>query len=86
VLQKQGKTPETYQTPESYQPIALLSTVGKVIEALAARRITSAAETYGLLPAEQMGNREHPSTELAVRLVVTQVQEAWRQKAAASLL
>ncbi|KAL2142339.1 hypothetical protein VTI28DRAFT_1231 [Corynascus sepedonium] len=33
-----------------------------------------------------MGNRAHRSTELAVRLVVAQVQEAWRQKATASLL
>jgi len=51
-----------------------------------AKRVTEAAEAYGLLPAEQMGNREHRSTELAVRLVVAQVHEAWRQKAAASLL
>ena len=86
VLQKPGKPPETYRTPGGYRPIALLPTVGKVIEALVARRITSAAEVYGLLPTEQMGNRAHRSTELAVRLVVAQVQEAWRQKAAASLL
>jgi hypothetical protein len=33
-----------------------------------------------------MGNRANRSTELAVRLVVAQVQEAWRQKATASLL
>jgi hypothetical protein len=33
-----------------------------------------------------MGNRAHRSTELAIRMVVAQVQEAWRQKAAASLL
>ena len=51
-----------------------------------ARRVTRVAEAYGLLPTEQMGNREHRSTELAIRLVVAQVQEAWRQRAAASLL
>ena len=86
VLQKPGKTPKTYRTPGGYRPIALLPTVGKVIEALLARRVTEATETHGLLPAEQMGNREYRSTELAVRLVVAQVQEAWRQKVAASLL
>ena len=86
VLQKPGKTLETYRTPGGYRPVALLPIVGKVIEALVARRVTSAAEAYGLLLAEQMGNREHRSTELAVRLVVAQVQEAWRQRAAASLL
>ena len=51
-----------------------------------ARRVAEAAEWNGLLPDEQMGNRANRSTELAVRLVVAQVQEAWRQGATASLL
>lgn len=86
VLPKPGKPPATYQTPGGYRPIALLPTLRKVIEAVAAKRVTEAAEAFGLLPDEQMGNRAHRSTELAVRLVVAQVQEAWRQKATASLL
>ena len=53
---------------------------------MVAAKVTQAAEANGLLPDEQMGNRAHRSTELAVRLVVAQVQEAWRQKATASLL
>lgn len=86
VLPKPGKTPPTYQTAGGYRPIALLPTLGKVIESVVARKVTQAAEANGLLPDEQMGNREHRSTEMAVRLVVAQVQEAWRQKATASLL
>jgi hypothetical protein len=86
VLQKPGKPPATYRTPGGYRPIALLPTIGKVIEAVVARRITTVAEAYGLLPVEQMGNRAYRSTELAIRLVVAQVQEAWRQRATASLL
>jgi hypothetical protein len=70
VLQKPGKPPATYQTPGGYRPIALLPTLGKVIEAVVARRITGAAEAYGLLPTEQMGNRVYRLTELAIRLVV----------------
>jgi hypothetical protein len=70
VLQKPGKTPETYRTPGGYRPIALLPTIRKVIEAIVARRITKAIEAYRLLPTKQIGNREHRSTELAVRLVV----------------
>jgi hypothetical protein len=66
VLQKPEKTSETYRTPRGYRPIALLRTVRKVIEALVAKRVTKATEAYGLLPAEQIGNREHRSTELAV--------------------
>ncbi|EAQ85473.1 hypothetical protein CHGG_09487 [Chaetomium globosum CBS 148.51] len=86
VLPKPGKAPPVYQTPGGYTPIALLPTLGKVIESVVATKVTLAAEANGLLPDEQMGNRAHRSTELAVRLVVAQVQEAWRQKGAASLL
>ncbi|EAQ86126.1 hypothetical protein CHGG_07379 [Chaetomium globosum CBS 148.51] len=86
VLPKPGKAPPVYQTPGGYRPIALLPTLGKVIESVVARKVTQAAEVNGLLPDEQMGNRAHRSTEMAVRLVVAQVQAAWRQKAAASLL
>ena len=52
VLQKPGKEPSTYRTLGGYRPIALLPIIGKVIEALVARRITSAVEAYGLLLAE----------------------------------
>ena len=86
VLPKPGKTPAAYQTPGGYRPIALLPTLGKAIKAIMAVRVTAAAEQHGLLPDEQMGNRQHRSTEVAIRLVVAQVQEAWRQKATASLL
>jgi hypothetical protein len=51
-----------------------------------AKRVTEAAEANNLLPEEQIGNRAYRSTELAIQLVVAQVQEAWRQKATASLL
>ena len=78
VLQKPSKQPAAYRTIGSYRPIALLPTLGKVIEAIVAKRVTEAAEAYGLLPNEQMGNRAHRSTEVAIRLVVAQVHEAWR--------
>ena len=38
-----------------------------------AAKITKAAEEYGLLLEEQMGNRQHRLTDLTVRLLVTQV-------------
>ena len=52
VLQKPRKALETYRTLGGYWPIALLPIVGKVIEALVARRVTRAIEAYGLLLAE----------------------------------
>jgi Reverse transcriptase (RNA-dependent DNA polymerase) len=86
VLQKPNKPAKAYQTVGGYRPIALLPTLGKVIESIVASRISQTAEEQGLLPDGQMGNRANRSTELAIRLVVAQVYEAWRQKAAASLL
>ena len=50
--------------------MALLPTLGKVIEAIVAKRIIEAAEVYRLLPNEQMGNRAHRLIELAIRLAV----------------
>ena len=78
VLQKPNKHPIAYRTVGSYRLIALLPTLEKVIEAIVAKRITEAAEAYSLLPDEQIGNRAHRSTELAIRLVIAQVHEAWR--------
>ena len=86
VLQKPGKTPGAYKTPKGYRPIALLSCLGKVVEAILAARITAVAEEAGLLPAEQMGNREARSIETVIRLIVAQVEEAWSLGASASLL
>ena len=70
VLSKPRKEPAVYQTPRGYRPIALLPTIGKVVEAVVARKVIEATEVYGLIPLEQMGNREHRSTKLAIRLVV----------------
>jgi len=78
VLPKPGKKPGDYQTPRGYRPISLFPTIGKIIEAVATRKVTTAVEAYGLLPDEQMGNREYRSTELAIRLVTVQVREAWK--------
>ena len=52
VLQKSGKKLAAYKTAEGYRPIALLPSVGKVIEAILAARISRAAEENGLLPKE----------------------------------
>ena len=57
-----------------------------MIEAVVAERVTEAAESNGLLPANQMGNRRGRSTELAVRLLTDQVRTAWSHRAVASLL
>jgi hypothetical protein len=86
VIQKPGKPPEARQTPGGWRPISLLSTVGKVLEAIIGARIASAAEDHNVLPEGQMGNRRGRSTETAIRMVTATVQEAWRHGGVASLL
>ena len=71
VLHKPSKP--DYSDPGAWRPITLLSTIGKVIETLAARQLSSLAEREGLLPDSQMGNRMNRSTETAVELLVEQI-------------
>jgi hypothetical protein len=48
--------------PNSYRPISLLSTVGKLFERLRASRFTSFVNQQHLLPQEQFGFRKKHST------------------------
>ena len=49
VIPKPNKTAEQKKTASGWRPIALLSTIGKVIETVVSQRITAAAEDRGLL-------------------------------------
>ena len=48
-IRKQGK--DDYSLPNAWRPIALLSTVGKVIEAVIAEQIRRIAKEHNMLPA-----------------------------------
>ena len=48
ILKKPGKP--DYLESKVYRPIALLDTVGKALEIIVSRRLTSLAEKYTLLP------------------------------------
>jgi retron-type reverse transcriptase len=75
VLQKPNK--EDYSLPGAWRPIALLNTIGKIMEKLAAQRLSKLAEQYHLLPNTQMGNRPQRSTITAVELLVEQIYTVW---------
>jgi len=52
VLKKPGKA--TYELASSWRPIALLKTIGKVIEKIVVKRIREAIEAKNLLPPSQI--------------------------------
>jgi hypothetical protein len=85
VLRKPGKP--SYSDPGAWRPIALLNTIGKLIESLMAKRLSQAAEEHKLLPDTQMGARPGRSTETALELLTAQVKTVWGSgKFIASLL
>ena len=86
VIPKPNKTTQQRETPGGWRPIALLSAVGKIFEAIIAERITAAAEKAGVLPDGQMGNRKSRSTELAAKVVELVARVSWDRESLASLL
>lgn len=75
VLHKPGK--KNYSLAGFWRPIALLNTLGKMVEAVTAKRMQKIAEEYGLLPLKQMGARQDRSTESALDLLVSQIRTVW---------
>jgi hypothetical protein len=68
VLRKQGK--DDYTQPKAYRPIALLNTLGKVLEAIVATRLAYLADVHDLLPSRHTGGRKLTSTEHAIHLLL----------------
>ena len=62
------KKPEkgNYTTAKAWRPISLLATLGKILESVVAERVSYAAETFGLLPANHFGARKQRSAEQAL--------------------
>ena len=63
-LQKPGKT--DYSSPKAYRPIALLNTLGKLLESIVAHRLREISEENSLLPNSQHGARPNRSTSSAL--------------------
>ena len=64
----------------AWRPIALLSTIGKVIETLIAKRLGKVVEENHLLLDTQMGARVGRSTKIALELLIRQVYIIWSSK------
>uniref|UniRef100_A0A1L7UN13 Reverse transcriptase n=1 Tax=Fusarium mangiferae TaxID=192010 RepID=A0A1L7UN13_FUSMA len=84
VLRKPGK--DDYAQPKAYRPIALLSTLGKAMEAIIANRLAYLADVHELLPSRHTGGRKLTSTEHAMHFLLQRIHEAWAEGKVASLL
>lgn len=80
------KLDRDHTLPNSYQPISLLSTLGKILEATIATRISYMVEKYNLLPENHFGARRQRSSEQALNILMEKIYEAWRGKKVLSLV
>ncbi|KAI2926650.1 hypothetical protein CBS147321_11275 [Aspergillus niger] len=84
VLRKPGKP--DYSVPGAYRPISLLNTLGKLLEAVIARRLSYWAEKYKLLPDTQFGGRPGRNTEQALLVLANAVDRAWVRSRVVTLI
>jgi hypothetical protein len=72
-LRKPNK--EDYTISKAYRPIALLNTIGKILELVMARKLSQLVEENDLLFETQIGARKGRSTETALQLLTEQIHE-----------
>src|SRR6266480_335715 len=78
-IRKPGKP--SYTVAAGYRPIALLNTMGKLLEAVIATEISKITEKHHLLPDTQMGARPSKSTLTALTLATEIVHGTWKKNA-----
>jgi hypothetical protein len=84
VLAKPGR--KDLSSIKSYRPIALLNTLGKVMESILARRISPAVEEHQLLLSGHLRGKRGMSAEHALHGLVERIYRAWDDGQVASLL
>ena len=65
-----------YQIPKAYRPIALISTLAKVLTALIAENISHLVELHQLLPKTHFGGRPGRTTTDAIHYLVHKIYES----------
>ena len=76
----------SYSQAKVWRSIALLNIIGKLMEAIAATRLSELAEKENLLSEMQINFRKSRSTEIALFLLTFQVEKIWKEGMVASLL
>ena len=84
VLRKPGKS--NYELPKAHQPIALLSTVAKVLTGLVAEDVSRLVELHQLLPKTHFGGRPGRTTTDAIHFLAQSIKGAWQKGEVASIL
>jgi len=84
VLRKPDKP--SYVAPKAYRPIALLSSMAKVLTSLVAEIISNLVETHNLLPKNHFGGRPGRTTTDAIQYLVHKIKAAWRDDQVVSVL
>ena len=77
---------QSYIVPKAYRPIALLSTMAKVLTSIIAENISSLEESHQLLPKTHFGGRPGWTTTDAIHYLVHKVKSAWRSEKVVSVL
>ena len=84
VLRKPGKP--SYEVPKAYRPIALISTMAKVLTSVVAENLSQLVEQHRLLPRTHFEGRPGRSTVDAVHYLVHKIRSAWRTNKVVSVL
>ncbi|KJZ68046.1 hypothetical protein HIM_12562 [Hirsutella minnesotensis 3608] len=75
-----------YSVAKAWRPMPLLSTLGKILEAVGAERISFLVEKPSLLPANHFGARKKRSAEQALLLLQEKEYNTWRSGKVLSLI
>jgi hypothetical protein len=84
VLRKRG--PRDFCLPKSYRPVALLNTLGKLLESVIATRLPYILEERVLLPRTHLRGRKLISVDHAIKQVIEAVHGGWGQGVKVSIL
>lgn len=85
ILRRQGSARD-YTNLKSYRPISLLNTLGKIMEAVLAARISYMATTHHLLLETHFGGWRGSFIETAIHHLFEKIYAAWNKDKIASLL
>ena len=77
VLRKPNKP--DYTKPNAYRPIALESTLGKLLESIIAEMLSYLTETHELLPKTHFGGRPRRTADDAMLVLTESIYAAWKE-------